>query len=467
MKVCSLYGAGFYYMPGTDICIKIGGYVRAQYYAWGGASGTGNAYTGSAVFDTRTGGNQDFIFRVRTLISTDTRQQTEYGTLRTYMNIGWTHDTAGSSSIYVNRAFIQLAGFTFGKAQSFFDIFSPASVSYFAWPSHDTGDGGVNLAAYTAQFGNGFTGTIAIEDARRTALIDSSLGVPTVGVVTTDPGTLFVPGALPSTAYGNFNMPDIVANLRVDQAWGSAQVMGAVHQVRAGYYGASEVAGHPTDEYGWAVGAGLNLNASFISPGDRFQISATYTEGALRYLAATQFGSSYARFSGDSVGLGWVADGTFTGTNPLNGTGIDLTKGWAVTASYDHIWSQKWKTSLYGGLLAVDYSDTSSARICQQSARTTGSFAPNVTTVTGTLSYGAGCDADWGTWWIGSRTQFNINASTYMGVDIMYTKLDSMEGTTATFAGSRPDGAKPAATYFLADQDNLSVTFRVHRDFLP
>ena len=31
VKVCSLYGAGFYYMPGTDTCLKVGGYVRAQY----------------------------------------------------------------------------------------------------------------------------------------------------------------------------------------------------------------------------------------------------------------------------------------------------------------------------------------------------------------------------------------------------------------------------------------------------
>ena len=31
-------------------------------------------------------------------------------------------------------------------------------------------------------------------------------------------------------------MPDIVANLRVDQAWGSAQIMGAVHMVNAAYY---------------------------------------------------------------------------------------------------------------------------------------------------------------------------------------------------------------------------------------
>ena len=31
VKVCSLYGAGYYYMPGTDICMKLGGYVRYQF----------------------------------------------------------------------------------------------------------------------------------------------------------------------------------------------------------------------------------------------------------------------------------------------------------------------------------------------------------------------------------------------------------------------------------------------------
>ena len=30
VKICSLYGAGFYYMPGTDTCIKFGGYLRAD-----------------------------------------------------------------------------------------------------------------------------------------------------------------------------------------------------------------------------------------------------------------------------------------------------------------------------------------------------------------------------------------------------------------------------------------------------
>jgi len=28
VRICSLYGDGFYYIPGTDTCIKIGGYLR-------------------------------------------------------------------------------------------------------------------------------------------------------------------------------------------------------------------------------------------------------------------------------------------------------------------------------------------------------------------------------------------------------------------------------------------------------
>lgn len=31
VKVCDAYGAGFFYIPGTDTCVKIGGRVRADY----------------------------------------------------------------------------------------------------------------------------------------------------------------------------------------------------------------------------------------------------------------------------------------------------------------------------------------------------------------------------------------------------------------------------------------------------
>ena len=39
VRICSLYGAGFFYIPGTDTCIKIGGYLRADVTFNGGAHG--------------------------------------------------------------------------------------------------------------------------------------------------------------------------------------------------------------------------------------------------------------------------------------------------------------------------------------------------------------------------------------------------------------------------------------------
>ena len=41
VKICSLYGDGFYYIPGTDICIRVGGYVIADYF-WNGQGNGAN-----------------------------------------------------------------------------------------------------------------------------------------------------------------------------------------------------------------------------------------------------------------------------------------------------------------------------------------------------------------------------------------------------------------------------------------
>ena len=39
VRICSLYGAGFFYIPGTDTCIKLGGYLRVDTTFNGGAYG--------------------------------------------------------------------------------------------------------------------------------------------------------------------------------------------------------------------------------------------------------------------------------------------------------------------------------------------------------------------------------------------------------------------------------------------
>ena len=38
VRICSLYGAGFFFIPGSDTCIKLGGYVRADVTLNGGGA---------------------------------------------------------------------------------------------------------------------------------------------------------------------------------------------------------------------------------------------------------------------------------------------------------------------------------------------------------------------------------------------------------------------------------------------
>ena len=118
--------------------------------------------------------------RARWVTSIDIRTQTEYGTLRAYTRAGFQTTTGETTQgrIYTERGFIQFAGFTFGKSQSYFDFFGGAfcyGCSYSGAASM-TGAAGTLLAAYTATFGNGFTATISLEDQymRRNAIWDAS-----------------------------------------------------------------------------------------------------------------------------------------------------------------------------------------------------------------------------------------------------------------------------------------------------
>ena len=62
------------------------------------------------------------------------------------------------------------------------------------------------------------------------------------------------------------------------------------------------------------------------------------------------------------MGVGWIADGVFN-----TGTDIELTKVWSALAGYEHIWNPKWRTSVVGGYVNVDYSSAATNVILQHS----------------------------------------------------------------------------------------------------
>ncbi len=185
VKICSLYGAGFYYVPGTDMCLKIGGWVRQYLGADSNGSFT-NGYFGTNGNQATRLSNNGWGWKVRGYITADARSQTEWGTVRGYLAVGTNiqgtnggQGASGASGVNTggfsaNRAFIQFAGFTFGVAQSFYDLYPTPALSYFggmAQPSSDTGDGGQTVTAYTAQFGNGFSASISAEAPRTTTVL--------------------------------------------------------------------------------------------------------------------------------------------------------------------------------------------------------------------------------------------------------------------------------------------------------
>ena len=164
-----------------------------------GDAGQGNRY------------RDNFNSRSRMALTVDTRTATEYGVVRTFgqgdfqfqqLRQRTTTRTmssrspagvnnallsrAGGGYVAVEMVFIQFAGFTFGKSASAYATpwnGYPGNNNSFLMGGHDTVTG-VNNIQYTAQFGNGVSGTIGLDDPtvfNRTAVVQPSAGLPAAG----------------------------------------------------------------------------------------------------------------------------------------------------------------------------------------------------------------------------------------------------------------------------------------------
>jgi hypothetical protein len=471
VKICSLYGDGFYYIPGTDTCLKMGGYLRvqAEYNMGGGGVPVGDSAGGELSQGRFTRDlTNDVNYRVRGAISWDVRQQTEYGTLRTYIRFGaenTTPTTTGSGTTFNpfwDRAFLQFAGFTVGRSQSFFDLvtYGGAYSYHNVRVSGDTGASGQNLWAYTAQFGNGFSGTLSLEDpaTRKGGTVDLSTAgflIPATALAADNAFT--VQGLAQGTGPFGFRVPDIIANLRVDQAWGFAGISAALHDVSGAYYGVNDVRnGHPADKYGWAFAGGIKFN---LQGGDATGFNVCYTQGAPGFCTNNGVWTLYN--SNTSVGLGWIADGLFD-----TGTDIELTKVWSALAFYEHVWNPKWRTSWFGGYVNVEYSGTATNRILQHTpgALAACGVAPvGLANSTITLLPGNGCSPNESFWEAGTRTQWNPVAQLDIGLEVLYSQRNTAFKGVAVVPQS---GSRPPVN-LIDDQNVWSAMVRWQRNFYP
>jgi hypothetical protein len=478
VKVCSLYGAGFYYMPGTDTCIKIGGWARAEVTDHSNGSITNGPFNNN-VNDRNT---SNLTVRARGYITADAREQTAYGTARGYIAVGLssndlgTTGTEASNTFSANRAFVQWAGFTAGLGRSFFDYYNAAALNYRAgyMATEDTGDGGWWTWAYTANFGGGFSATLSAEARRMTQIIGqgTAAGALVEGSINS--------GVTSGQGYGGWQVPDIVANLRVDQAWGNAQVMAAAHEVNAPYYSSAtgtviETNGHPSDAWGWAVGAGLHINmpgwtdcCGVAHPsGDYIEGEVNYAQGATKY-TNNQVGTVNQLFGmGANQTFGITSDCVYGGSlAAANNTNCLLTTSWSAVVAYEHYWSPNWHESFAASYGAESYSTAANAILCSAEGGGNGAGVGSAATAT------AGCNNNWSFWTAGSRLQWDVTKSFYIGVEALYIKYNSAQ----TFNGLIPStvGVGAPSTCGLvnnnctvANMNDWAFTMRIHKDFLP
>ena len=366
VKICSTYGPGFFYIPGADTCIKVGGYVRADtdinavatftpIIVSTGGYGLNGPGSGNFGYPFRDSDDNDYFTRSRGLLSFDTRSETDYGTLRSLIRFGLNWDSqqapgAGpGTGLYFERAFIQFAGFTFGYTQSFFDL----GVNYFMTTPIAGSFTWTTAAAYTAQFGNGLSATLSLEDAaNRTTGVQmaGTTPYPLIGISTTATGLSY------ASYQAGQQVPDIVANLRLDQQWGSLLLSGALHEVNvqapsyAGFIPGTEA----SSQWGWALGAGFELKLPTLAAGDSLAVQANYAQGAANYLGLA--GTPQARGTGmgiidlKQVGGALTGTGGFYPVADAVATSLlgdyALTSGWAVQASLRHFWTPMLRSAL-------------------------------------------------------------------------------------------------------------------------
>ena len=502
VKICSLYGAGFYYIPGTDTCIKFGGYLRVDVTAHG------NIYNGPA-WNASNGANDrfahDWYSRSRLAFTTDVRTATQYGVVRVFGQINWqfstyssggglntaafnaaaglgqvNNDTAGNGYVAVEQVFVQFAGFTFGKsisarAMPWNGYMANNNSSFFiGGPDYVTG---VNNIQYTYQFGNGVSASLGLDEPvafNRTNLGNVLAPSSTAAIGTSNVAFLGTVGASGSIqGYAGQSIPDVVANFKIDQAWGIFTVAGNIHEVRAAYYNTStagpagsflgELSGHPDLKIGGSVTAGLQLKADMIGPGDRFTVDATYAKGDTKAVIATSsaspsfaiFGKGIGGVSYQSVGFGFTSDGIYSGTNNANGTPIQLTTAYGVRAAFIHNWSPEWQSSIFGSYSKVDYNGTATALICNN-------YGANRTAFT--RGPGFSCNPDFAVSQVGFRTGYTPVAGLTFSMEYLYANLDQKFTGLVTGLPSATL-AKPNTTYSFKDQDTHSVNFRVQRNF--
>ena len=411
VRVCNVGGITGWTLPGSDTCVKLSGYITAQFeggnlntqYSYGSIGDAATAaanplipqsaavaagLAGISGLDSRTTqrvliaasaaqNNQTFNrnqvgWTTRANFGFDLASNTAYGPLIGHFDIN--SETGNGfdnvNNTYLNTGYLTWAGITAGKAQSFYSFVGGGdNWANFASPDQK-GFNEPDLLAYTASFGGGFTATIAAQSQGQNGQSSASGAGTAFGAP--NYGNIGVNALSPSLiTFGGQKWPDFVGALHVKQGWGEAQVSGVIHDVNvedtaynaapfnlvSGSTGCGVTSLAPCNaqhnQIGWGVDAGVKVNLPSFGAGDDALITGSYTKSAVWYsgLPDMMWGEN-GQVNGNGQPM-FMQDAFF---NPITNQWSTPT-AWSVSALIEHHFTPQFYIDLEGSVGQLKWSN--------------------------------------------------------------------------------------------------------------
>ena len=369
VRVCDTYGAGFFYIPGTETCLSISGYVWYQV----GANGYENDFQEVTLPDGSTeirdvsndtpgyvGGRtgDGWIKSTRARVNIESRSETEWGTLRGMIRLqaDWGGVTRATSTsllgnpfndgpVGIDQGWLALGGFMAGYSESAWAASFRGGATNFgshSWGGMYYGYAQRHQMSYTFFGGNGFFGTLSLED-----------------------------DALAGDGY----VPDVVAKIGVNQGWGSVWARFGWEDDISGLPNDFPLPGNAEHDSGWGASLAAQINVP-NSPGSSLRIFGFYANSDTRFSTGSALGSS---------------------------------PEWSILASYNQQFTENFGVSVAGQYFSNLYDPGSSEKMVQEDGS-------NVN------AWGAELSAVWT-----PVTNFEVRP------ELHYDKVDGLDGTVSGF----------------------------------
>ncbi|MBL4733388.1 MAG: porin [Rhizobiaceae bacterium] len=291
VRVCDTYGSGFFYLPGTETCMRISGYIRSTYDHYkenqGGVEGEDHA---------------SWTYRGR--LNIDVRNETDWGTLRSQLRLqGGDAGASGDANVGVDRALISVAGFRVGYS----DTFWTTTGHYGQGPAINDGFFNYDQALFVdyTYAADGFSLTGGFQDTSGTVR-DSETPDYYVGV-----GYAGSWGWFSATYIYDQSAVDVVSGNVGGDAWKVAAELQNIGDSGWNFGGWYQADGDSGTSYVTAGFLGASANSALVESEWGIQANGKLTDnlvGYALYTAADAVSSSttYNDTKGYSVGLVWT-----------------------------------------------------------------------------------------------------------------------------------------------------------------